>query len=131
MSKNINISGTTAVDDPEYRYKMPQIYGKIEGKGNGIKTVLPNIVDLAFSLHRDPGETTKFFGTELGSQTTWDKTTERAVVNGAHNNSVLQALVHKYVELFVLCPECKLPETEYKIKNEMISHKADTQVVKR
>ena len=32
-------------------------------------------------------------------------------------------LVHKYVELFVLCPSCKLPETEYKIKNEVIFHK--------
>ena len=123
MSSTINISGKTPIDDPEYRYKMPTVIGKVEGRGNGIKTVIVNIIDLAFSLHREPGEVCKVFGCELGSQTTWDPKTERAVVNGAHMNPVLQAIVHIYVEQFVLCPECRLPETDYKIKNEMITHK--------
>jgi translation initiation factor 5 len=35
----------------------------------------------------------------------------------------LQDLMHRYIEKFVLCPNCRLPETEYKIKNELISHK--------
>ena len=64
----INISGNTPIDDPEYRYKMPTVFGKIEGRGNGIKTVVPNILELAQSLHRDPGEVNKFFGCELGAQ---------------------------------------------------------------
>ena len=119
----VNISGTTPVDDPEYRYKMPTVYGKIEGKGNGIKTVIPNISDVGLSLHRDAGEVNKFFGCELGAQTTYNTETDRAVVNGAHTDQVLQQMVHKYIELFVLCPNCRLPETEYKIKSGMIYHK--------
>ena len=119
----INIAGTTPVDDPEYRYKMPAVFGKIEGRGNGIKTVIPNISDVALSLHREPGEVTKFFGCELGAQTTYNADTDRAVVNGAQTDQVLQDLIHRYIDKFVSCPNCHLPETEYKIKNEMIYHK--------
>lgn len=119
----VNIAGTTPVDDPEYRYKMPTVYGKIEGRGNGIKTVIPNISDVALSLHRPPGEVCKFFGCELGAQTTYSAETDRAVVNGAHTDLVLQDLIHRYIENFVLCPQCSLPETEYRIKNDCIFHK--------
>lgn len=122
MTSNINIQGTTPVDDPEYRYKMPPIIGKVEGRGNGIKTALPNMTTLAFSLHRDPAEVTKFFGTELGAQTTWNPETERAIVNGAHTTKDLQTNVFKYVEKFVLCPACRLPETVYKFKAGVIFH---------
>lgn len=119
----INIAGTTPVDDPEYRYKMPAVFGKIEGSGNGIKTAIPNISDVATSLHRSPGEVNKFFGTELGAQSRYNAETDRAIVNGAHNDDVLQDLVHRYIEKFVLCPNCRLPESEYKIKNDIIYHR--------
>jgi translation initiation factor 5 len=119
----INIAGTTPVDDPEYRYKMPAVYGKIEGSGNGIKTAIPNISEVGLSLHRDPAEVNKFFGTELGAQSRYNPDTDRAIVNGAHTDAVLQELVHRYVEKFVLCPNCRLPETEYKIKSGAIYHR--------
>lgn len=119
----VNIAGTTPVDDPEYRYKMPTVFGKMEGRGNGSKTVIPNISAVGLSLHRDPGEVNKFFGCELGAQTTWNVETDRAVVNGHHTDKVLVDLVHKYIEAFVLCPNCRLPETEYKIKSGVVYHK--------
>mmetsp|Transcript_13740 Transcript_13740/g.21664 ORF Transcript_13740/g.21664 Transcript_13740/m.21664 type:complete len:406 (-) Transcript_13740:28-1245(-) len=119
----INISGTTPVDDPEYRYKMPAVFGKIEGSGNGIKTAIPNISDVGLSLHRPPGEVNKFFGCELGAQTTYNEETDRAIVNGAHTDDTLQKLMHRYIESFVLCPVCRYPETEYKIKSEIIWHR--------
>ena len=119
----INIAGSTPVDDPEYRYKMPSVFGKIEGRGNGIKTVIPNISEVALALHREPGEVNKFFGTELGAQTTYNADTDRAVVNGAHTDPVLQEAIKKYIDVFVLCPQCGLPETDYKIKSGCIYHK--------
>lgn len=119
----VNIAGTTPVDDPAYRYKMPAVFGKIEGSGNGIKTAIPNISEVALSLHRQPAEVNKFFGCELGAQTTYSAETDRAIVNGAHTDAVLQDLIHRYVENFVLCPNCRLPETDYKIKNDVIWHK--------
>ena len=68
-------------------------------------------VQVATALHRNTGEFTKFFGTELGAQTTWNEETDRAIVNGAHTTQDLQSLVFKYTELFVLCPNCRLPES--------------------
>merc|ERR1712078_520110 len=47
---------------------------------------------------------------------------ERAIVNGAHETRVLQDKLSVYIEKFVLCPACKLPETSYKIKSEIIYH---------
>lgn len=47
---------------------MPRVIGKVEGKGNGIKTVIFNMTDLSMALKRDAGEVCKFFGTELGAQ---------------------------------------------------------------
>ena len=104
----INIAGTTPVDDPSYRYKMPAVYGKIEGSGNGIKTKIENISDVAMSLHRSPGEVNKFFGCELGAQTTYNEDTDRAIVNGAHTDDTLQKLMHRYIQGFVICPTCGL-----------------------
>jgi len=123
MTRILNISGTSPVEDPSYRYKMPAVLGKIEGKGNGIKTVLINISPLALSLHRSPGEVTKHFGCELGAQTTYNESTDRAVVNGAHTDAVLQGTVHKYIQEFVLCPNCGLPETNYSFKNGCVLHR--------
>lgn len=49
MSKNmVNIPST--VEDPSYRYKMPKIQTRIEGKGNGIKVNLVNLEDVAKAL---------------------------------------------------------------------------------
>ena len=42
------------VKDPFYRYKMEKLQSKIEGKGNGIKTVIVNLSSVAASLAR-PG----------------------------------------------------------------------------
>lgn len=42
------------VKDPFYRYKMERLQSKIEGKGNGIKTVVVNLSGVAQSLARPP-----------------------------------------------------------------------------
>ncbi|KAH9971181.1 eukaryotic translation initiation factor 5 [Lactifluus volemus] len=109
------------VDDKFYRYRMPVLLTKIEGKGNGIKTVVPNMSDVARALSRPPTYPTKFFGSELGAQTSVDEKNDRYIVNGAHNAARLRELLDAFIEKFVLCGSCKNPETDLIItKSEMI-----------
>lgn len=91
---------------------MPVLNTKIEGKGNGIKTVVPNMSDVARALSRPPTYTTKFFGCELGAQTTFDEKNDRYIVNGAHDANRLRELLDVFIDKFVLCRSCKNPETE-------------------
>ena len=110
------------VDDVFYRYKMHPVQSKIEGKGNGIKTVIPNILDVAHDLGRPPVYLTKFFGFELGAQAkiVGDGPTQRHIVNGAHDKEKLQDLLDVFINKFVLCGECKNPETALIIKNQHV-----------
>ncbi|EED84783.1 eukaryotic translation initiation factor 5 [Postia placenta Mad-698-R] len=109
------------VDDKFYRYRMPVLLTKIEGKGNGIKTVIPNMSDVARALSRPPTYPTKFFGCELGAQTSFDEKNDRYIVNGAHDATKLRELLDGFIEKFVLCKSCKNPETDLIItKNDDI-----------
>ncbi|XP_022908066.1 eukaryotic translation initiation factor 5 [Onthophagus taurus] len=100
------------VKDVFYRYKMPQLMAKVEGKGNGIKTVIVNMAEVAKALGRPPTYPTKYFGCELGAQTQFDFKNERFIVNGSHDAVKLQGLLDGFIRKFVLCPECDNPETD-------------------
>lgn len=106
----ININ--SEVTDQFYRYKMPRLIAKVEGKGNGIKTVIVNMPEIAKALSRPPTYPTKYFGCELGAQTMFDFKNERFIVNGSHDPSKLQSLLDGFIKRFVLCPECSNPETQ-------------------
>ncbi|KAK7805883.1 hypothetical protein U0070_009097 [Myodes glareolus] len=112
MSVNVNRS----VSDQFYRYKMPRLIAKVEGKGNGIKTVIVNMVDVAKALNRPPTYPTKYFGCELGAQTQFDVKNDRYIVNGSHEANKLQDMLDGFIKKFVLCPECENPETDL-VKN--------------
>lgn len=105
----INIPRT--VEDEFYRYKMPKLVAKVEGRGNGIKTVIVNMVDIATSLERPPSYPTKYFGFELGAQTKCDEKNDKWIVNGRHDQETLAALLDGFIEKFVLCKTCGNPET--------------------
>ncbi|KAH7432810.1 hypothetical protein KP509_07G041500 [Ceratopteris richardii] len=98
-------------DDVFYRYKMPRLITKIEGRGNGMKTNLVNIVDVAKALARPPAYITKFYGCELGAQSKFDEKTNTAIVNGAHETTKLSALLDTFIKKYVQCYGCGNPET--------------------
>lgn len=98
--------------DPFYRYKMPPIQAKVEGRGNGIKTAVMNASDVARALNRPTPYIIKYFGFELGAQTSISMDKDRYLVNGVHEPSKLQDVLDGFINKFVLCGSCKNPETE-------------------
>ena len=111
------------VKDPFYRYKMPKLEAKIEGKGNGIKTVVPNMTNIARALTRPPIYPTKYFGIELGAQVSCEEKNSRFIVNGAHDAAKLQELLDGFIDKFVLCGACKNPETKLIVSKRDIQRK--------
>jgi translation initiation factor 5 len=105
------------VSDAFYRYKMERLQTKIEGKGNGIKTVIVNLPSVAQSLARPGSHVIKFFGFELGAQTNMDPKDDRWIINGAHDAAKLQDHLDGFINKFVLCKKCKNPETDVVVKD--------------
>ena len=107
--------------DQFYRYKMERLQTKIEGKGNGIKTVVTNLSSVAQSLDRPPSYVIKYFGFELGAQTNNDPKDDRWIINGAHEAQKLQESLDGFIAKFVLCRSCKNPETVVHIVDDRIT----------
>ncbi|KAI5299883.1 hypothetical protein KEM55_001240 [Ascosphaera atra] len=109
------------VTDPFYRYKMERLQAKIEGKGNGIKTVIVNLNTVAQAVGRPPAYLIKYFGFELGAQANAKPAdNDRWIINGAHDAAKLQDYLDGFISRFVLCKKCKNPETVFIIKDGRI-----------
>ena len=86
----INIGADNA-GDQFYRYKMPAITAKIEGRGNGIKTNVVNMVDIEVVRSDDGAPSVQLHGTarELASEqgiATWH-------ISLTHTESMAHAMV--------------------------------------
>jgi translation initiation factor 2 subunit 2 len=76
----------------------------------GKKTVVANFGDIGSKLNRDPEAVGKFLLRELG--TAGSRSDGRITLNGAFSAEDIDAAIGKYVENFVLCKVCHLPDTQ-------------------
>lgn len=105
--------GEKHAGDAFYRYKMPGLKLRTEGRGNGIKTNLENNVEVAKALARPPDYLLKFYGFELGAMIS--SKNGAAIVHGQHDVTKLRQLLDKFIERFVQCAHCGNPETVIKV----------------
>mgnify|MGYP006433789557 FL=1 len=103
----INIGGDP--NDSFYRYKMPALKTQITGRGNGIKTILNNIKEVAKAIGHPEEIITKHICYTLGSN--WDS--KKGTMTGKHDTHAIQEIINDYILFFVLCESCKNPETMY------------------
>ncbi len=88
------------------RFEIPKIEGHFEGK----KTILTNFLHIASHLRRKPEHLQKFILRELA--TSGNMEGERLVLNNRIPSAKINSKIEDYVKEFVLCKECKKPDTE-------------------
>lgn len=88
------------------RFEIPKIEGHFEGK----KTILTNFFQIASRIRRSSEHFQKFLLKELA--TSGQKENDRLVLNNKIPSAKINSKIEEYVNEFVLCKECKKPDTE-------------------
>lgn len=94
------------IDNTESRFEIPKIEGHFEGR----KTILTNFLQIASHIRRKPEHFQKFILRELA--TSGNIEGDRLILNNKIPSAKINAKIEDYVKEFVLCKECKKPDTE-------------------
>jgi translation initiation factor 2 subunit 2 len=84
----------------------------------GMRTIIYNFKEIADLLNRDPQHILKYLTRELATAATTQQS--RVIFQGKFGQDTLDRLIHRYVEMFVVCPICKRPDTKI-VKEKRLS----------
>jgi len=90
------------------RFEVPD--PELRQEGNA--TVYENFRVTCSRLDREPRHVLKFLQDELGTRAQIDER-GRARLTGSFGEARIAAVLEAYVEAFVRCPECGLPDTHF------------------
>lgn len=88
------------------RFEVPKVKGQVSGKN----TFITNINEIASYIRRPVDNLVKFLQKELAVAGVLEK--DRLVLKTMLNSSKVNEKVELYVKEFVICIECKKPDTE-------------------
>ena len=88
------------------RFEVPKVEGHFEGK----KTILTNFYQIASHLRRSPEQFQKFMLREIAAQ--GQREGDRLILNIKVPSTKINQKIEEYASEFVLCKECKKPDTE-------------------
>lgn len=114
MSK-INIEGLVSIDDPFYRYQRDRV--EVVKQKNKIS--LKNLETIGKQIDRDPRLIVEYFKKYFSVNFIF-KNGEVTTTKTIEGNEFEKALC-QFIEYLVLCPVCKLPETEMKVKRKGVN----------
>jgi translation initiation factor 2 subunit 2 len=96
------------------RLELPRLRFSIVG----MRTMIYNFREVAGALNRDPQHLLKFLTGEMATAATSQES--RVIFQGKFPADTLERLIQRYVESFVVCPVCKLPDTKI-VKEKRLS----------
>lgn len=88
------------------RFETPKVQGQVQGKN----TIITNINDIASYIRRPADHIAKFLQKELATASVLEK--DRLIFKTKLNSAKVNEKLAMYVKDFVLCTECKKPDTE-------------------
>lgn len=96
------------------RFEVPKAQGMVEGT----KTIITNFLQICSALRRKPEHLAKFLSRELAAMVSVEN--ERLVLNRKLSSVMINGKIQSYVNEFVICPECKKPDTELVRENKFL-----------
>lgn len=96
------------------RFAIPKVEGMVEGN----KTFITNFAQICSVIRREPKHVAKFLQKELATPGVIEK--DRLVLNRKLNSAAINEKIAEYAKEFVICPECKKPDTEIKRENHFM-----------
>ena len=96
------------------RFEVPKVKGHVEGT----KTIITNFSQICDTLRRDKGHVTKFLYKELATPGVIDG--ERLILNRKLTSVKINEKIAAYANEFVICSECKKPDTELIKENRLM-----------
>ena len=91
--------------DTGERFVMP----KIQAMPAGAKTIITNFSEISATLRRDPKHIQKYLLKELATSGEFDS--KQLTVIGRFPNILIDRKLEMYVNEYVICPDCKRPDT--------------------
>ena len=94
------------VQSKSERFEVPKVRGHVEGN----KTILVNIYAIADLIARSPDHILKYLQRELATPGYFQE--KRLIFGRRLSSAMINDKLRKYVETFVLCDQCKKPDTQ-------------------
>jgi len=102
------------VEASSERFEIPKVKGHIEGT----KTIIANFGQIVGILRRNPEHILKFLFKELATPGSVEG--ERMILNRKLSSKIINEKIESYANEFVICKECRKPDTEL-IREDRIS----------
>ena len=87
------------------RFEVPKVSGHIEGT----KTIIDNFLQICGTIRRPVEHILKYMLKELATPGKIEN--ERLILNRKLSSKLINEKLENYVNEFVLCPDCKKPDT--------------------
>lgn len=102
------------LSESKERFEIPKAQGHVQGN----KTIVTNFNQIVASLGREQQHILKYLQRELATPASVDG--PRLILNRKISSYLINSKIEQYVNTFVLCPDCKKPDTKLIRENKIL-----------